>query len=63
MSRNHCVIDMNPSGRIVVKDTDSKFGTLLFDSQATIQLSHRIMRSFQIENVGFGVKILREDRY
>jgi len=46
----------------MIIDTESKFGTLIYDKDAEIKLSTHI-RSFQVKNTVFSLKLIKEWKY
>jgi hypothetical protein len=60
VSRKHAMFEMNKDNKFVLKDTDSKFGTLVYEKDAAIKLSNR-MTAFQIKSTVFAAKIIKNE--
>lgn len=56
VSRKHAVIEMNKKNRFVIKDRDSKYGTLVYERGGEIKLGKE-MKALQIGNIALGFKV------
>ena len=57
VSRKHCWMGINRKGEIVVGDRGSKYGTLVYDQFAELEIGRKRSVVVQMESVVFGFKI------
>ena len=57
VSRRHCEMGINRKGEIVVGDKGSKYGTLVYDRFAELEIGRKRSVVVQMESVLFGFKM------